>query len=153
MTRGRGGDRPGPRHGCCSARAVGAGGRALVVLVALPLLTGCTGSAADREAAPVASRSPVAAVLDQAVVVDLAVAWRAEHTQTQEQVRQQRGRVAQAQEEVLVALGPHGRLRRELHETAQTALLVDTLGRRILQDHPRVVAVHEDVPAPADTAG
>ena len=50
---------------------------------------------------------------------------------------------------VLNMLGRHGRLRRPLHETAQTALLVDDVGLVLLRADPRVAAVHLEQAAPA----
>jgi hypothetical protein len=88
-------------------------------------------------------------VLDQRVVVDFAVGWRPEHELSDEEVSAQRARVQAAQDEVLRALGGHGRLVRALHETAQASLAVDAEGREILRGHPRVAAVNDDDPEPA----
>jgi len=86
------------------------------------------------------------------VIVALALEWRPEHELSTEQVVEQRARVRTVQDEVLLALGRHGRLRRPLHETAQAALLVDPHGLALLRGHPRVVSVSDDGKAPA-TAG
>lgn len=83
------------------------------------------------------------------MIVDLAVEWQPESELSDDEVRAQRARVQQAEDEVLRALGPHGRLRRQLHETAQTSLLVDADGLAMLRRHPRVVKVQEDRAEPA----
>ena len=46
-------------------------------------------------------------------------------------------------------LGVHGRLRRQLHQSAQTALLVDAVGLDLLRGHRLVAAVQEDEAAPS----
>ncbi len=110
-------------------------------------------SATEPPRAPTASPGRHAdADLDRAVIVALAVEWRPEHELSAEQVVEQRARVQTVQDEVLLALGRHGRLRRPLHETAQAALLVDPHGLALLRGHPRVVSVSDDGKAPA-TAG
>lgn len=109
-----------------------------------------TGSTAPPGGVSTASPGPHAdAILDRAVIVALDVEWRPEHELSAEQVVEQRARVQTVQDEVLLALGRHGRLRRPLHETAQTALLVDPHGLALLRGHPRVVSVSDDGKAPA----
>lgn len=89
-------------------------------------------------------------VLDQLVIVTLAVDWRPESELTAEEVRAQRARIAAAEAALLDALGHHGAVRRRLEATAQLALRVDGEGRRIATDHAVVAAVDDDDPEPAD---
>lgn len=83
------------------------------------------------------------------MIVTLSVSWRPENELLDEEIEAQRERVRQAEAEVLRDLGPHGRLRRPLHESAQTALLVDAAGLALLRQHPQVGAVQEDRAVPA----
>ncbi len=83
------------------------------------------------------------------MIVTLSVSWQPENELLDHEIAGQRDRVGQAEGEVLRDLGPHGRLFRQLHESAQTALLVDALGLDLLRRHPLVAAVQEDRAAPA----
>lgn len=91
-----------------------------------------------------------AAELDLAVIVDLAVDWRPEGELDADQVEAQRRRIRAAEDAVVEALGPHGRVRRRLPETAQLSLAVDDEGLRILQELPEVAAIHRDTADPTN---
>ena len=100
-------------------------------------------------ASPPAPPAVASGSVDVPVIVTLAVGWQAENELLDHEIAAQRDRIRQAEEEVLRDLGTHGRLRGQLHQSGQTALLVDAVGLDLLRGHRLVAAVQEDRGVPA----
>ena len=115
----------------------------------LPAAAPPAGPTRPAASSPASTRSAAPGAVDVPVIVTLSVNWQPENVLLDHEIDGQRVRVRQAEEEVLRDLGTHGRLRRQLHQSGQTALLVDAVGLDLLRRHPLVAAVQEDRAAPA----